>query len=272
MNIEQSNSVRAWKSPGRARSALRSSGTETKIVGKPGEAPGNFSRVNSPAISHATKNVGLTIYEMLGMAELMRVAYEKGELASVQDRLALLATEAADLASSISNILELKRIEADPDNAVSERFDIIALLTETAEAARALAGDKKVAVMDVSCLSPVVIHSDSSAIRRILTGLLSNAVKFTDHGRIALIINREESELNLTVADTGRGMTPEQIGFVLDAFDYGYDAETAGLATSGLGLRIVKALVKKLYGKLDIASRSGEGTIVTVSLPLTPPV
>lgn len=271
MNIEQSDSVRAWKSPGWARSALRSSETETKVVGKPQEAPGN-SWINSPVISHATKNVGLTIYEMLGMAELMRVAYEKGELASVQDRLAILVTEAADLASSVSDILELKKIEAGPDGAVSERFDIIALLHETTEAARFLAGDKEVAVMDVSCPSPVVIHSDSFAIRRIMTGLLSNAVKFTDRGRIALIMSREEGELKLTVADTGRGMTPDQIGSVLDASDHGYDAEINGLATPGLGLRIVKAMIRKLDGKLAIASRSGEGTIVTVSLPLKSPV
>ena len=228
------------------------------------------SRITSPVISHATENVGLTIYELLGMAELMRVAYEKGELESVQNRLSLLLAKAADLASSISDILDLKKIEAEPDDAASERFDITALLHEVTAGARSQAGNRAITVMDAACPGPVVIYSDPSKIRQIVTGLMSNSVKFTDRGRIALIMSRDDGELKLTVTDTGRGMAPEQVSDVLETSDRGYDVEMNGLATSGLGLRIVKALVKKLDGKLSIASKKGEGTIVTVSLPLKP--
>ena len=227
-------------------------------------------RITSPVISHATENVGLTIYELLGMAELMRVAYEKGELESVQNRLSLLVAEAGGLASSIADILDLKRIETDSDGTVSERFDLIALLHEVTEAALSLVGSKAITVMDASYPSPVVIYSDPSKIRQIMTGLMNNAVKFTHRGRIALIMSRDDGELKLTVADTGRGMTAEQVSDLLDASDHGYDVEMNGLASSGLGLRIVKALVKKLDGRLSIASKLGEGTIVTVSLPLKP--
>jgi len=159
-------------------------------------------RLTSPVISQATQNVGLTIYELLGMAELMRVAYEKGELESVHNRLSLLVTEAADLASSISDILDLQKIETDRDCAVSEQFDLIALLHEVTEAARSFAGDKAITVMDASCPGTVVIHSDPSKIRQIMTGLVNNAVKFTDRGRIAVIMSRDDGELKLTVADT----------------------------------------------------------------------
>jgi len=229
------------------------------------------TRMSSPIISHATENVGLTIYELLGMAELMRVAYEKGELESVQNRLSLLVAEASGLASSISDILDLKKIEADPNAAVLKQFDIISLLRKVTETARSQAGDKAITIMDVPYPSPVVIYSDPSKIRQIMIGLVNNAVKFTHRGRIALIMNREDDELRLTIADTGRGMTPEQIKSLLETSDRGYDVEMNGLASPGLGLRIVKALVKKLAGRLSIASKQGEGTIVTVSLPLTSP-
>ncbi len=260
-----------------AKRAVRSTSPEfgaSPAVSAGGTGHRNFRmlpRITSPVISQATENVGLMIYELLGMAELMRVAYEKGELASVHGRLSLLVTEASSLASSISNILELKKIEEEPDGVISERFDIIALLKEVTESARSLARDKAVTIMDVSCPGPVVIYSDPSRIRQIVTGLMSNAAKFTDRGRISLIMSRDDGELKLTVADTGRGMSADQISSVLELSDRGYDMEMNGLAMSGLGLRIVKALVKKLNGTLTIASKPGEGTIVTVSLPHKPP-
>ena len=157
--------------------------------------------------------------------------------------------------------------EAEPDGAVSERFDIIALLHEVTESARSLAKNKPVTVMDVSFPGPVVIHSDAAKIRRIMTELMSNAVNFTDRGRIALIMSRDDDELKLTVADTGRGMPAEQINSVLEMSDYGYDIEMNGPASSGLGLRIVNALVKKIDGMLAIASKPGEGTRFEVLLP-----
>jgi cell cycle sensor histidine kinase DivJ len=187
----------------------------------------------------------------------------------VRDRVSLLVTEAAGLAAFISDILELKKIEADTVNSVTERFDIIALLHEVAEAARSFAGDKAITVMNVSCPGPIMIPSDPSKVRRIMTELMSNAVKFTDRGRISLIIGRDDGELKLTVADTGRGMSAEQINSVLEPYDHGHEVDMHGIAISGLGLRIVKALVKKLAGRFFIASKPGEGTIVTVSVPLT---
>ncbi len=225
-------------------------------------------RLISPVISRATQNIGQTLYEMLGMAELMRVAYEKGELAAVQNRLSLLMTGAADLASSLSSVLELTKLEKERAEAVGEHFDIVALLHDVSEAARSIVGDKPVTVMDVSCPGPVVIYSDPSLIRQIMTGLMNNAARFTTRGRIAVILSKDDDKIRLTVADTGNGMPPEQIQAVIESSDRRHDDEMYGLATSGLGLRIVKALVKKLDGVISLASKPGEGTIAEVSLPL----
>ncbi len=221
------------------------------------------SRLRSSAVSAATQNVGAALYEILGMAELMRVAHEKGDLMSVQARLALLIAEAMHLASSVSNVLELIRLETGIDNSVCEHFDVAALLREVSQEARLLIGNKPVTVMDAPCPGPVLIYSDSSKIRKIMVGLMSNAAKFTDRGRIALILNRNDTGIRLTVTDTGRGITAEQINVMNDP------AELNGFSASGLGIRIVKNLVSLLGGGLTISSKQGEGTIAEVSLPLS---
>ncbi len=265
------NKVQFAKKPFRrarpALSRLSSAGTVTP-AGK--QAPAPPSRSKSPAMARAMREAGSKLYELLGMAELMRVAYEKGELVSVQDRLSIILSEAAALSSTFSTLLEFMKIESEPAGTACQPFDIVALLHEISDAARSMAGNKPVTVIDASATGPVVIVSDPSKIRRIMTGLMSNAVKFTDRGRIAVILNKDDDRIRLTVTDTGSGMSLEQIDAVFTSSDHGYDDEVNGTAATGLGLRIVKKLVKQLNGSISVASKTRGGTIVEVTLPLEP--
>lgn len=226
--------------------------------------------LESPVITKATREAGLTLYEILGMAELMRVAYEKGEIEIVQNRLVLLMSEAVNLSSTLSNILELSMLEMEHVSTMYRYFDIIVLLQEVSQTARLNIGQKPVTVMDVSSISPVTILSDPVKIRRIMTGLISNAAKFTERGRIALILNKDENRITLTVTDTGRGMTAEQMNAAFAPSDTLEQAGNNGHDESGLGLRIIRNLVKLLEGSITVSSKVGEGTIVEVSIPLEP--
>jgi len=222
--------------------------------------------LKSPVIAKATREAGSTLYEILGMVELMRVAYENGEIESVQNRLALLMSEAANLSSTVSNILELSMLEREHLTAMYRYFDITVLLKEVSQTARLNIEQKPVTVMDVSSISPVTILSDPVKVRRIMIGLISNAAKFTERGRIALILHKDEDRIRLTVTDTGRGMTAEQMNAAFAPSDT--LGQASGHAESGLGLRIIRNLVKLLEGSITVSSKVGEGTIVEVSFPL----
>jgi signal transduction histidine kinase len=223
----------------------------------------------SPAVSRALCGAGSALYEILGMAELIRVAYQKGELISVQERLSLLIEETTKLSALISNIVDLSRNETDPAAPTCKQFDLTTLLHEVSQMGRRMAGTKPITVMDVSAPAPLVIESDPDMIRRIMTELVSNAVKFTERGRVAIILCKEDEFLRMTVADNGRGMTPEQVKDLFGIFDRANDTEAGkGREPSGMGLRIVKTMVKLLGGSITASSRIGEGTIVEVTLSL----
>jgi signal transduction histidine kinase len=226
--------------------------------------------IQSSVIARAIREAGSSMYELLGMTELMRVAYEKGELVSAQNRLEIILGDAAALSSAFSTILEFIRMESKPADTSSRRFDIVALLHEVSQAARTLVQSKKITVMDAACKTPILINSDRDKIGRIMMGLVSNAAKFTDRGRIALILGKDIDELRLTVADTGRGMTQEQIDAVYSSNDQEYDGEINTAPGCGLGNRIVKSLAEQLHGSIAVSSKLGEGTIVEVRLPLDP--
>jgi signal transduction histidine kinase len=226
--------------------------------------------MKSAVIARTTREAGLTLYEILGMAELMRVAYEKGEMESMRNRLALLLSQAGNLSSALTNILELSKLETEPVTTTYQYFDIVALLQDVSQTARLSIGQKPVKIMDVSSTGPVTILSDPAKVRKIMMGLISNAAKFTDRGRIALILNKDEYRIRLIITDTGRGMTAEQMNAAFAPSDTRGHAEKNGHAGSGLGLRIIRNLVKLLEGSITVSSKVGEGTIVEVSLPIEP--
>ena len=226
--------------------------------------------LKSPVIIKATREAGLTLYEILGMVELMRVAYEKGEMESVQNRLTLLMSEAARLSSALVNIVELSTLETATATSTFRSFDIISLLKEVSQTTRPSIGHKPVTIMDVSSTGPVMILSDSVKVRKIITGLLSNAVKFTDRGRIALILIRDENSIRIIITDTGRGMTAEQMNDAFASYSSCGRAAKHGHAGSVQGLRQIRNLVKLLEGSITVSSKVGEGTIVEVCLPTEP--
>jgi PAS domain S-box-containing protein len=132
----------------------------------------------------------------------------------------------------------------------------------------AAAKDIRLEVMLDSHAGPVA--GDPERLQQVIWNLLSNAVKFTDKGgRVQTRLRRHNSQVSLTVSDTGQGISPEFLPFVFDRFrqaDSGYARAHGGL---GLGLAIVRQLVEMHGGSVSASSPGEEqGTTFTVNLPL----
>jgi two-component system, cell cycle sensor histidine kinase DivJ len=113
------------------------------------------------------------------------------------------------------------------------------------------------------------ITADKRAFKQVMINLLSNAVKFTDHGgRVTVSARTDESVLVVTVDDTGIGISPDDLPKIGNPFFQARTAYNRRYDGTGLGLSIVKGLVMLHGGTVDISSRPGEGTRVTVRLPL----
>jgi signal transduction histidine kinase len=111
-----------------------------------------------------------------------------------------------------------------------------------------------------------LLWSDRRHLRQILVNLLANATAFTaKDGRIALTARRNRDQLEIAVADSGVGMTPEQMKKAVTRFAQAEDTLTRRHQGIGLGLPLAKSLTELLGGKLDIESTRGQGTSVTLS-------
>lgn len=168
-----------------------------------------------------------------------------------------------------SSVVATMRLSTAPVKTECEYFDLAALLDDVSNSTRLIVGSKPVAVMSVSPTEPVIVHSDSVTMRRIVTALMHKAAKLTVRGRISLILVREDGHIRLTVADTGRGMSREQIDSLYTCADCKYAEEVYDDETFYPDTQLVK-LVQKLRGDMTISSKVGAGTIVEISLPLGP--
>jgi PAS domain S-box-containing protein len=112
------------------------------------------------------------------------------------------------------------------------------------------------------------MRSDETRVRQILLNLLSNACKFTEKGRIRLEVRPEDDWVVFTVADTGCGMTPEQLHNLFTPF-YRVDSSTTRKTPgTGLGLSISKILCDQMGGSIEVSSVPGQGTTFIVRLPV----
>jgi signal transduction histidine kinase len=165
-----------------------------------------------------------------------------------------------------------------------ETFDVHQLVTDVRAIVQPLM-DKNGNTLIVSCLDDVgSMRADLTKLRQTLFNLLSNAAKFTNHGRIELRVERESAEwrtqtespvpplhshaLLFTVADTGVGMTEEQLSRLFEAFSQAEASTRSKYGGTGLGLAISRHFCRLMGGDLTVSSVHGQGSTFTVTLPV----
>ena len=170
----------------------------------------------------------------------------------------------------VDSLLDFARAEAGMLTPVPEMVDIaqvtgdvVSMFRSTVEAAGL---DLTLRLHDVR---PVV--TDREAWIKVVANLLSNAYKFTERGSIEVTVRCAGDVLELSVADTGRGIASDEIGRVFDRFHQVPDQPARGLSGTGIGLALVKDLVQAQGGQVRLDSTPGQGTMVTVTLPVHQP-
>ena len=151
-----------------------------------------------------------------------------------------------------------------------KQFDVADLLKLPIISARALVSGKPVIVDMVSGEGPLRLWSDSGMVMQIASNLLGNAARYTDRGRITLILGRQQDNLTIMVTDTGRGMSESDVKRVTSRMNDRVARRTSGTPAFDTGLIRTGSLVELLGGNISLASRRNEGTIVEVRLPLGP--
>jgi len=176
------------------------------------------------------------------------------------------------LLSLINDILDLSKIEAGKMELYPENFELTLFIKDIERIVEPLVA-KNANQMVVSIDQKIKqMHADSTRVKQILLNLISNACKFTDKGKICLLVSPSsfgtKPAVSFSVIDEGIGMNDEQLSMLFQDFQQVDSSSTRKYEGTGLGLSISLKFADLMGGQITVSSESGKGSIFTVTLPL----
>jgi adenylate cyclase len=208
---------------------------------------------------------------VIGITEMLVEDAEDAGQGDFIEPLNRIARAGKHLLELINEVLDLSKIEAGKLELNDEEIDVADFVGEVVGAAQPLATRNNNRLLVEAPKEVGRIRADPMRLRQIVLNLLSNACKFTDKGTISLTISRATDArgdwIQFTVADTGIGMTQEQLGRLFQEFTQADSSTTRKYGGTGLGLAISDRLVTMMGGSIAVESEPGKGTRFTVTLP-----
>lgn len=171
----------------------------------------------------------------------------------------------------VNDVLDFSKIESGKLELEYCVFDLFELIEQISQQIKTLEGFQRVNYcVDIASDTHQFWIGDPTRLRQILLNLLTNAFKFTEEGEVKLICqsNTENSQLSLTVTDTGIGMNQQALETLFVQFTQADVSTTRKYGGTGLGMSICKTLVELMNGTIEVSSDVGKGSTFTLALPL----
>ncbi|HEX2561998.1 PAS domain-containing hybrid sensor histidine kinase/response regulator, partial [Phenylobacterium sp.] len=224
------------------------------------------NRAKSTFLATMSHEIRTPLNGVLGMAQAMAA----DELAPPQRmRLDVIRQSGEALLAILNDVLDLSKIEAGKLELEQTEFDIAELARGAQAAFDAVARERRLAFsLRIDAAARGVYLGDAVRVRQILFNLVSNALKFTETGAVAVRVGRNRQGLKLTVKDSGIGIDPERLAGLFQKFEQADASTTRRFGGTGLGLSICRELAELMGGSISAASRPGEGAVFSVTLPL----
>lgn len=239
------------------------------------EALTGVNRELEQALGARTRFLATTSHEIrtplngiLGMTQIMR--HDRRLAADQLDRVRIVHEAGMTMKALVDDILDLAKWERGDIVIESEPVELRVLLDGVARLWVGQAGMKGTAVAVDLDRCPERVIGDARRLRQIVFNLMSNAVKFTEGGRVSLSAWAAQGEVIVRVADTGVGIPREQFDRIFESFHQVDGEVTRRFGGTGLGLAISRDLVRAMGGRFDLESEVGVGSIFSIHLPLRP--
>jgi signal transduction histidine kinase len=211
-------------------------------------------------VTPLNSTIGFISWILMGM---------EGDLNKEQTKQLTMAKNSANhLLSLIHNILDISKIESGKLDLLIETFEIDEVVNDVAAAILPQAKDKG-PELHVDVPERIKLKSDKQRVTQVLMNLASNAVKFTDQGKITIRVDASEAgNLEIIVLDNGIGIREEDMDELFKPFQQVDMSSTREHEGTGLGLYLCRKLLDLLHGDIAVKSRYGKGSEFKLNLPL----
>lgn len=250
----------------RSRNRVRAANNELTVVNVELE---DALKAKTEFLATTSHEIRTPLNGILGMTQVLLT--DRTIKPDLRERIEVVHGAGKTMRALVDDILDVAKIESGRLTVLSEPVDLRGILQDAERLWRGEAETKNVTLsLDVADI-PGSIVSDGGRLRQVVFNLMSNALKFTPAGTVALaahITGGDAPQITLTLSDTGIGIPAGELEKIFEPFHQVEGGTTRQYGGTGLGLAICRKLVEALGGTLTAESIVGEGSVFTVRLPL----
>ena len=225
------------------------------------------ARLKSSILANMSHEIRTPLTAILGFADILREEVPE----DLYDYADTIKAGGKRLLDTLNDILDFARLDAERAAIVPEPLDAAAVVRESVALLATLAQRKGLGLHLQSSASSVPVVHSASALERVVTNLVGNAIKFTERGEVRVTLHAAPEFFALRVQDTGVGISEAFLPELFEAFKQESDGHGRSHEGTGLGLAITKRLVDLMGGEIRVWSHKGEGTLFEVALPVEAP-
>ena len=226
------------------------------------------NNAKSDFLSSMSHELRTPLNAIVGLSQLIEADSDQDQVKQDAKDIVIASQNLLEL---VNGILDINKLEANELEHKEERYEIREVLKDLENMIQVRIGDKPIKLrINISQELPNTLYGDITNLKRIISNLLTNAVKYTNDGYIDLDVEctniKEKCNLTIIVKDTGRGISEERIPELFTKFNRLESDKDSDIQGTGLGLAITKSLVELLEGKITVESKLGEGSTFIVKL------
>ena len=227
------------------------------------------NKAKSSFLSHMSHEIRTPINAILGMDEMI---LREGENSDVRGYAIDIRNAGVELLGIINDILDFSKIESGKLSVIPIEYKTADMLRDLYHMIKKRAEDKKLElILEADEDIPEVLYGDEIRIKQIITNILTNAVKYTETGKVWFRVkidslNPSEVVLDISVEDTGIGIREEEISKLFEAFERLDEKRNRTIEGTGLGMNITQKLLKEMNSSLKVESEYGKGSVFSFKL------
>ena len=232
------------------------------------DAAESANRAKSTFLSRMSHELRTPLNAVLGFSQLLEIDPAVRALPRVATQIGHIRSAGDHLLAMIDEVLDLARVESGKLLLTPEAVDVGALVRACFALVDPLARKHQITLQVDGADAGHRVQADLARLRQVLVNLLTNAVKYNrPAGQVLVALSRHAERVEVAVADTGVGLSAEQLARLYEPFNR-LGAEATRVEGTGLGLVIAQQLVLALGGSLRVRSKPGQGAVFTLSLPV----
>lgn len=226
------------------------------------------SEAKSSFLANMSHELRTPLNAIIGYSEIIYENVEDDDFKTIPDDAKKITKAGQHLLSLINNVLDLSKVESGKMEVFAEDINFHYLLNEIKEITETLAAKNRNTFIFNVADNLSIIKSDRTKLLQILLNIVGNAVKFTEDGHITVSVTQSANSLNVSIVDTGIGMTKNQLDDLTTPFMQADISTTRKYGGTGLGMNLTEHLAELLGINIQVQSIPNEGTSFELTIPI----